>query len=112
MKRKIVNGPINNALIVAVFTLITLFSGISQRLKLLCRSPLFFEGVQMLEVLLKPFMRTKLIFFILKPMFILRGMAVPKFLQLEKVLYRGLDRWLWNCLDFVISKWCAQFLQL
>ena len=78
--------PLIIALIVAVFTLIVLFSGI----------PIAFEGFQMLDVFAETFYAGLNSFVLLSiPMFILMGMAVANS-PAGKDLYTGLDRWLWR----------------
>ena len=91
--------PLIIALIVAVFTLITLFSGIPIAFGLSFVSVVLlvsFEGVQMLEVFAETFYAGLNSFVLLSiPMFILMGMAVANS-PAGKDLYTGLDRWLWR----------------
>ena len=91
--------PLIIALIVAVFTLITLFSGIPIAFGLSFVSVVLlvsFEGIQMLEVFAETFYAGLNSFVLLSiPMFILMGMAVANS-PAGKDLYTGLDRWLWR----------------
>ena len=91
--------PLIIALIVAVFTLITLFSGIPIAFGLSFVSVVLlvsFEGFQMLEVFAETFYAGLNSFVLLSiPMFILMGMAVANS-PAGKDLYTGLDRWLWR----------------
>ena len=91
--------PLIIALIVAVFTLITLFSGIPIAFGLSFVSVVLlvsFEGFQMLDVFAETFYAGLNSFVLLSiPMFILMGMAVANS-PAGKDLYTGLDRWLWR----------------
>ena len=87
------------AVIVAVFTLIVLFSGIPIAFGLSFVSIallIAFEGFQMLDVFAETFYAGLNSFVLLSiPMFILMGMAVANS-PAGKDLYTGLDRWLWR----------------
>ena len=87
------------ALIVAIFTLIVLFSGIPIAFGLSFVSItllIAFEGFQMLDVFAETFYAGLNSFVLLSiPMFILMGMAVANS-PAGKDLYTGLDRWLWR----------------
>ena len=91
--------PLIIALIVAVFTLIVLFSGIPIAFGLSFVSVVLlisFEGFQMLDVFAETFYAGLNSFVLLSiPMFILMGMAVANS-PAGKDLYTGLDRWLWR----------------
>mgnify|MGYP006241541411 CR=1 FL=1 len=91
--------PLMIALIVAVFTLIVLFSGIPIAFGLSFVSIallIAFEGLQMLDVFAETFYAGLNSFVLLSiPMFILMGMAVAHS-PAGKDLYTGLDRWLWR----------------
>ena len=91
--------PLIIALIVAVFTLIVLFSGIPIAFGLSFVSIALlvsFEGFQMLDVFAETFYAGLNSFVLLSiPMFILMGMAVANS-PAGKDLYIGLDRWLWR----------------
>ena len=91
--------PLIIALIVAVFTLLVLFSGIPIAFGLSFVSIALlvtFEGVQMLDVFAETFFAGLNSFVLLSiPMFILMGMAVANS-PAGKDLYTGLDRWLWR----------------
>src|SRR5210317_1723526 len=91
--------PLIIALIVAVFTLIVLFSGIPIAFGLSFVSIVLlvsFEGFQMLDVFAETFYAGLNSFVLLSiPMFILMGMAVANS-PAGKDLYTGLDRWLWR----------------
>ena len=91
--------PLMIALIVAVFTLIVLFSGIPIAFGLSFVSIallIAFEGFQMLDVFAETFYAGLNSFVLLSiPMFILMGMAVANS-PAGKDLYTGLDRWLWR----------------
>tara|TARA_B100001059_G_scaffold227252_1_gene256813 strand:+ start:441 stop:1772 length:1332 start_codon:yes stop_codon:yes gene_type:complete len=91
--------PLFIALIVAVFTLIILFSGIPIAFGLSFVSIALlvsFEGIQILEVFAETFYAGLNSFVLLSiPMFILMGMAVANS-PAGKDLYTGLDRWLWR----------------
>ena len=93
--------PLIIAIIVAVFTLIVLFSGIPIAFGLSFVSIALlvaFEGFQMLDVFAETFYAGLNSFVLLSiPMFILMGMAVANS-PAGKDLYTGLDRWLWSCL--------------
>ena len=87
------------ALIVAIFTLIVLFSGIPIAFGLSFVSIallIAFEGFQMLDVFAETFYAGLNSFVLLSiPMFILMGMAVANS-PAGKDLYTALDRWLWR----------------
>ena len=91
--------PLIIALIVAVFTLLVLFSGIPIAFGLSFVSIVLlvsFEGFQMLDVFAETFFAGLNSFVLLSiPMFILMGMAVANS-PAGKDLYTGLDRWLWR----------------
>ena len=91
--------PLIIALIVAVFTLLVLFSGIPIAFGLSFVSIALlvtFEGFQMLDVFAETFFAGLNSFVLLSiPMFILMGMAVANS-PAGKDLYTGLDRWLWR----------------
>ena len=91
--------PLLIAIIVAVFTLIVLFSGIPIAFGLRFVSIALlvtFEGFQMLDVFAETFYAGLNSFVLLSiPMFILMGMAVANS-PAGKDLYTGLDRWLWR----------------
>ncbi len=91
--------PLTIAIIVAVFTLIVLFSGIPIAFGLSFVSIALlvaFEGFQMLDVFAETFYAGLNSFVLLSiPMFILMGMAVANS-PAGKDLYTGLDRWLWR----------------
>ena len=91
--------PLMIALIVAIFTLIVLFSGIPIAFGLSFVSIallIAFEGFQMLDVFAETFYAGLNSFVLLSiPMFILMGMAVANS-PAGKDLYTGLDRWLWR----------------
>ena len=91
--------PLIIAIIVAVFTLIVLFSGIPIAFGLSFVSIALlvaFEGFQMLDVFAETFYAGLNSFVLLSiPMFILMGMAVANS-PAGKDLYTGLDRWLWR----------------
>ena len=91
--------PLIIAVIVAVFTLIVLFSGIPIAFGLCFVSIALlvaFEGFQMLDVFAETFYAGLNSFVLLSiPMFILMGMAVANS-PAGKDLYTGLDRWLWR----------------
>ena len=91
--------PLLIAVIVAVFTLIVLFSGIPIAFGLSFVSIALlvaFEGFQMLDVFAETFYAGLNSFVLLSiPMFILMGMAVANS-PAGKDLYTGLDRWLWR----------------
>ena len=91
--------PLIIAIIVAVFTLIVLFSGIPIAFGLCFVSIVLlvsFEGFQMLDVFAETFYAGLNSFVLLSiPMFILMGMAVANS-PAGKDLYTGLDRWLWR----------------
>jgi|TARA_B110000977_G_scaffold161457_1_gene206428 C4-dicarboxylate transporter DctM subunit len=91
--------PLMIALIVAVFTLIILFSGIPIAFGLSFVSLVLlvsFEGFQMLEVFAESYYGGIDSFVLLSiPMFIVMGMAVANS-PAGKDLYTGLDRWLWR----------------
>ena len=91
--------PLTIAIIVAVFTLIVLFSGIPIAFGLSFVSVVLlvsFEGIQMLDVFAETFYAGLNSFVLLSiPMFILMGMAVANS-PAGKDLYTGLDRWLWR----------------
>ena len=91
--------PLIIALIVAVFTLLVLFSGIPIAFGLSFVSIVLlvsFEGFQMLDVFAETFYAGLNSFVLLSiPMFILMGMAVANS-PAGKDLYTGLDRWLWR----------------
>ena len=91
--------PLTIAIIVAVFTLIVLFSGIPIAFGLSFVSITLlvtFEGLQMLGVFAETFYAGLNSFVLLSiPMFILMGMAVAHS-PAGKDLYTGLDRWLWR----------------
>ena len=91
--------PLIIAVIVAVFTLVVLFSGIpiSFGLSFVSIALLVaFEGLQMLDVFAETFYAGLNSFVLLSiPMFILMGMAVANS-PAGKDLYTGLDRWLWR----------------
>ena len=91
--------PLIIALIVAIFTLLVLFSGIPIAFGLSFVSIALlvtFEGVQMLDVFAETFFAGLNSFVLLSiPMFILMGMAVANS-PAGKDLYTGLDRWLWR----------------
>ena len=91
--------PLIIAIIVAVFTLIVLFSGIPIAFGLSFVSIVLlvsFEGFQMLDVFAETFYAGLNSFVLLSiPMFILMGMAVANS-PAGKDLYTGLDRWLWR----------------
>ncbi len=91
--------PLIIAIIVAVFTLIVLFSGIPIAFGLSFVSIALlvaFEGLQMLDVFAETFYAGLNSFVLLSiPMFILMGMAVANS-PAGKDLYTGLDRWLWR----------------
>ena len=91
--------PLTIAVIVAVFTLIVLFSGIPIAFGLCFVSVTLlvaFEGIQMLDVFAETFYAGLNSFVLLSiPMFILMGMAVANS-PAGKDLYTGLDRWLWR----------------
>ena len=91
--------PLTIAIIVAVFTLIVLFSGIPIAFGLSFVSITLlvtFEGLQMLDVFAETFYAGLNSFVLLSiPMFILMGMAVAHS-PAGKDLYTGLDRWLWR----------------
>ena len=91
--------PLFIALIVAVFTLVVLFSGIPIAFGLSFVSIallIAFEGFQMLDVFAETFYAGLNSFVLLSiPMFILMGMAVANS-PAGKDLYTGLDRWLWR----------------
>ena len=91
--------PLIIALIVAVFTLMVLFSGIPIAFGLSFVSIVLlvsFEGFQMLDVFAETFFAGLNSFVLLSiPMFILMGMAVANS-PAGKDLYTGLDRWLWR----------------
>ena len=90
--------PLLIAVIVAVFTLIVLFSGIPIAFGLSFVSIALlvaFEGFQMLDVFAETFYAGLNSFVLLSiPMFILMGMAVANS-PAEKIIY-SLDRWLWR----------------
>ena len=91
--------PLIIAVIVAVFTLVVLFSGIPIAFGLSFVSIALlvaFEGLQMLDVFAETFYAGLNSFVLLSiPMFILMGMAVANS-PAGKDLYTGLDRWLWR----------------
>ncbi len=91
--------PLIIAIIVAVFTLVVLFSGIPIAFGLSFVSITLlvaFEGFQMLDVFAETFYAGLNSFVLLSiPMFILMGMAVANS-PAGKDLYTGLDRWLWR----------------
>ena len=91
--------PLTIAIVVAVFTLIVLFSGIPIAFGLSFVSVALlvaFEGIQMLDVFAETFYAGLNSFVLLSiPMFILMGMAVANS-PAGKALYAGLDRWLWR----------------
>jgi TRAP-type mannitol/chloroaromatic compound transport system permease large subunit len=91
--------PLTIDIIVAVFTLIVLFSGIPIAFGLSFVSITLlvtFEGLQMLDVFAETFYAGLNSFVLLSiPMFILMGMAVAHS-PAGKDLYTGLDRWLWR----------------
>ena len=99
--------PLMIALIVAIFTLIVLFSGIPIAFGLSFVSIallIAFEGFQMLDVFAETFYAGLNSFVLLSiPMFILMGMAVANS-PAGKDLYTGLDRWLMES-----SRWFSYF---
>ena len=100
--------PLIIAIIVAVFTLLVLFSGIPIAFGLSFVSITLlvtFEGFQMLDVFAETFYAGLNSFVLLSiPMFILMGMAVANS-PAGKDLYTGLDRWCKECVSYF------QFLQ-
>ena len=91
--------PIILAIIVALYTLIILFSGIPVAFGLCFVSItllITFEGFQILEIFAETFYAGIDSFVLLSiPMFILMGMGVA-YSPAGKDLYTSLDRWLWR----------------